>query len=762
MAVGKRKSRAPQLPKSLLDELNVDVSSANSRSKKQRTGSKDRFQGRKNRTTGYFKREHSQNVEDEESEMVLEKKPSKSHSKGKSSKEQKKAPLPHSVLAALEDDDKEIAFWEKKLGVSGTAKSSKVDPEFGWILEDLGADASDSLDMLEEDMDVGDEEDVVSPESSDEGSEALTSDSEFEGFSNNESEDEVDESQSKTKDATTGETSQVTSTRIDPLKPAVPAAQTASYVPPFLRKKAEQASSESEEQIRLRRKLQGFLNRLSSTNMGSIIGEIEGVYRENPRHLVTDTLTKLLLQTIASRESMLDQLVIVYAALGTALYRVIGIEFGAHLLQSLVERFLNLYRENGQRGTTSNKGASNLSVLIVELYNFQLISCVLIYDLVRLFLKELNDNDVELLLKILRNCGHQLRSDDPHALQDIINEVQNVVSKKDPATVSVRTKFMVETIINIKSNKAKVSAENARLNNESVNQLKKFLSSLNNRSLRATEPLRVSLDDIENVETKGKWWLVGASWKTIDNTKETQLAVESYREKVRKEEAIAQSKLLQKARKLRLNTDVRRNIFIALMGAEDYMDAWDRIEKLNLKNAQQPEIAYVLMHCVGSESSYNPFYSLVALRFCLRRHNLKKSFQFALWDFFNELQSDEENDTPSLKRVVNLARFFAALTLEQGQPLTILKKVDFMVAGSEMRTFLIVYLNDILVNTKSDIDLIKLLEVLTNEKALASKLEWFLKKHVRHNPLVSSKDKKKLEANLAMARAALQSMAQDS
>jgi len=53
----------------------------------------------------------------------------------------------------------------------------------------------------------------------------------------------------------------------------------------------------------------------------------------------------------------------------------------------------------------SGKEASNLIVLVSELYNFQVISCILIYDLVRDLLNkpQLSEYNVELLLKVVRS-----------------------------------------------------------------------------------------------------------------------------------------------------------------------------------------------------------------------------------------------------------------------------------------------------------------------------------------------------------------------
>ena len=80
-------------------------------------------------------------------------------------------------------------------------------------------------------------------------------------------------------------------------------------------------------------------------------------------------------------------------------------------------------------------------ILLSELYSFQVISCVLIYDIIRSLLSaELSEFAVELLLKLLRSryryldhvivadslrdAGPQLRQDDPSALKDIVQIVQ--------------------------------------------------------------------------------------------------------------------------------------------------------------------------------------------------------------------------------------------------------------------------------------------------------------------------------------------------
>ena len=58
---------------------------------------------------------------------------------------------------------------------------------------------------------------------------------------------------------------------------------------------------------------------------------------------------------------------------------------------------------------SKGKECSNLIILLSELYNFQVISCVLVYDVIRGLLDgDLTELKVELLLKITRSASRSL------------------------------------------------------------------------------------------------------------------------------------------------------------------------------------------------------------------------------------------------------------------------------------------------------------------------------------------------------------------
>ena len=145
---------------------------------------------------------------------------------------------------------------------------------------------------------------------------------------------------------------------------------------------------------------------------------------------VTSTLTTLMIDGISAHAMHLDSFVVLHAAFISSMHRLIGVEFGmdshcrniraltlafiasaAFVVQNVVstyEHHLRDYESDVSDVTTrpeeGGKECSNLIVLLSELYNFQVISCILLYDIIKDLLgKTLSEFRVELLLKILRS-----------------------------------------------------------------------------------------------------------------------------------------------------------------------------------------------------------------------------------------------------------------------------------------------------------------------------------------------------------------------
>ena len=610
------------------------------------------------------------------------------------------------VKERLDDDDAEIAALEKKLGIKGNKSKALEQDGLDWIAG--GSDGSEDdearglkrkrpedtkwlrdkrlkASTVEEDNteDAESEDEIQNPFSDDE----VDSD-DFEGF---ESGDNV-----KIKNSTVSARKQ----RENPYVPPVThdAAPTAKYVPPSLR---APASSDEEVLKQLRRQVQGLLNRLSESNMVSILQSLEDLYSKNARQHITLTVVDLLVGLVADPSVLNDSFLILHAGFTAAVYKVAGTDFGAQVLEQLVEKFDAFWSSNAQEG----KQALNMLAFLCNLYTFQVVGSAIIFDYIRLLLDELSENNTELLLRVIRTCGQSLRQYDPSALKDIILLLQRSIAKIGEANVSVRTKFMIETIQDLKNNRMK-AATSSTLSTEQTNRIKKALSSLNHtRSIRSGEPLQITLADIRDSDKKGKWWLVGASYhdpsKLANNTtsangKKSDLDEDAGYES----ETPGKPNLRKLAREHGMNTEVRRAIFVALLSSVDCHDAHMRLLKLHLKNKQMLEIPRVLVHCAGAENTYNPFYALVARKFC-GEHHKRKAFEFAVWDFFRQMSGlNDGEEEVNVTKIVNLAKFYATLVADGSLNLRILKKLEYPYVGTKAGMFVEVFLTTIFTQSR--------------------------------------------------------------
>ena len=186
-------------------------------------------------------------------------------------------------------------------------------------------------------------------------------------------------------------------------------------------------------------------------------------------------------------------------------------------------------------------------------------------------------------------------------------------------------------------------------------KMKKVVSSIKSRATNTSETaVRIDWNELISGEVKGRWWVVGAPWqqKERKNGKKDDDEDDKSKEAVSKSKKSAvdaandglieeklMPKLLKLAAKYRMNTDIKRSIFCIIMSGADYIDAFERLIKLNLNSNQSRDIARVLIECSGRETSYNPYYSLLAKEVCSFNPSFKFTFQLAFWDYFKSIDT---------------------------------------------------------------------------------------------------------------------------
>lgn len=328
------------------------------------------------------------------------------------------------VKSKLAQDDAEIAALEKKLGLKQGKKLPKAFAEDGLedLMGDLGEASDDEskkrkreadewlqvkrrkaqalhTDGPAEDDDEDEEDDEVDDDELDSDEDVDNLDDEIFG---SEDDDEIDGEDSEF-DGFDEEEQQPPKKKENPyIAPVVKPEPTAQkYIPPSLRARQ---NPETESLTRLKRQAQGHLNKLSEANLVSILTEFEKLYRDYPRQHVTSTLIDLLIGLICERSVLQDTFMVLHAGFIAAVYKIMGMDFGAEIVQKVVEL---LDAEGDEKGTFEGKESMNLVSLLSQLYNFHVIGSPLMFDYIRLFLQEITESNTELLLKVVRSKSNR-------------------------------------------------------------------------------------------------------------------------------------------------------------------------------------------------------------------------------------------------------------------------------------------------------------------------------------------------------------------
>ncbi|XP_005798637.1 nucleolar MIF4G domain-containing protein 1 [Xiphophorus maculatus] len=634
--------------------------------------------------TDQIKREVTKTLSNKHAEGPKEKTES-SGSKSSSKKGKKINKLQESrkmaLLEANEQEDREIKKLERCLGLNKRKNKKSLPQSFvtdgldyilgvldpgssGAGIYDDEFDEDENMDTARENFEKLDQDDSPLSDEDEEAEDDMASeesdDAEEEEMGSEEDEEEEmgDENDMNESDAASGAESEEEASHPDQ-RSEIGTSMTGKYVPPQLRNIAD--DKRKAELEKLKRKVKGLLNRLSEANMASICGQLEELYMSCSRKDMNDTLTDVLLAACVTPTLMPDRLLMEHVLLVSILHYAVGLEVGAHFLETVVRQFDEVYKNSSE-----DKECDNLIAIIAHLYNFQLVHSVLIFDILKLLVGTFSEKDIELVLFVLRNVGFALRKDDALALKELISDAQRKASDigtrfKD----QTRVRFMLETMLALKNNDMR---KIPGYDPEPVERLRKLQRTLIRSSAGGSDlKLRVSLENILKAEQVGRWWIVGSSWSGApminkhDDTTSKQSAAEGQ----------FSQKVLELARKQRMNTEVRRNIFCVLMTSEDYLDAFEKLLRMGLKDKQEREIVHVLMDCCLQEKTFNAFYAVLGEKFCSQDRRFQMTFQFCLWDKFKEL-----SNLPSCA-FTNLVQLVTHFLRKKCLSLSILKVIEF-------------------------------------------------------------------------------------
>lgn len=100
-------------------------------------------------------------------------------------------------------------------------------------------------------------------------------------------------------------------------------------------------------------------------------------------------------------------------------------------------------------------------------------------------------------------------------------------------------------------------------------------------------------------DKKGQWWLSGDLATTTENVEEVASTIDK--------EITETKRMLELAAAQRMNTDARRAIFCVIMSGEDYIDAFEKLLRLDLPGKQVTisRLYILLSSTISTRLAYN-------------------------------------------------------------------------------------------------------------------------------------------------------------
>ncbi|CAL1535331.1 unnamed protein product [Lymnaea stagnalis] len=492
-----------------------------------------------------------------------------------------------------------------------------------------------------------------------------------------------------------------------------------TYIPPA--KRAMMAGGHNEA---LRKRLKGLVNKVSEGTIQAISSQVETLYMDNSRADVNEALSDLIMEAVVTPVLCPERLVSELAMLVAILYSNVGSEVGAFFIQKLANKFDTLLCEP-EYG--NGKLMENVLLLIANIYNFKVIHCKLIFDMIEKFVAEFHERDIEILLFLLKTTGFSLRRDDPARLKQVILDIQTkarAAENSGEEGMQSRIRFMLDILMAVRNNNMR---KIPNYDTSHIEHLKKIIKTFIRAQTLGEDQLNISLEDLLKADHVGRWWIVGSAWDgrkdAFENAKDAKSKTET------SVTGTFSKQMLKLAKQQGMNTDIRRHIFCILGTSEDFEDAFARLLRLGLNRSQEREIIHVLLHCCMNEKEYNPFYSFVAQKFCTFDRRFMITVQFSMWDKFKVMDSMDKASR------IKLGHLLSHLLLTKALSVSIFKVVEFGMENKKMIRFLVQVLTEILTspNETTVVEIFERIAPFPKLKTLRQGLQVFMRIHLKES-----------------------------
>ena len=432
-----------------------------------------------------------------------------------------------------------------------------------------------------------------------------------------------------------------------------PAAPVGRYVPPALRNRVTIDNS-------IARKVRGLLNRITEATVQNIAYEISAIVDsyQIQKKVIQDLICGELIRAAVEGPRASPQ----FAAVTSMCVFGLAAQLGS---SEIVAKFTALIAEKVQSSLRGEDGRAlhNLVLTFVHMASIGSISYSTVFSFLFHLKDEFSVQAVECIYTVLRYVGSFLRSSDPLKMKEFViavHEKAGSIRSSNDGSLTQKQEILLKSVVDIKNNRQRGNF------GRNCHPLNPNISTWFKKSNAAELCLQnLSWQSLLSSDKKGLWWLSGSDLRTAGVANELDKVLSD-----KKRLGQLGPDYLKLASEQRMNTDIRRSIFVVVMSSEDYVDAFERLMGLGLKGSQEREISRVLVHCCIQETAYNPYYFFIAKSFIKQSKQQKLSFIFTISDKLKEL------DRMNVRSIANISNLVSALAAAKLVPFTIIKALN--------------------------------------------------------------------------------------
>jgi nucleolar MIF4G domain-containing protein 1 len=509
---------------------------------------------------------------------------------------------------------------------------------------------------------------------------------------------------------------------------------------------------------RLRQAITGILNKISPLAVDASYAQVHALIAGASRGDVNEALCFCLHHACLAQVRILPAILTTAAALVAALHRAEGAQVGSLHMERLVHevRFLSASYTRTSLPASNPRALPSLLTVLAALLLFKVVSAQLVLGALSHVLAAPDAAlpwpvKADALTAALGVAGLELRQEDPVALKGLLTAIQAGVKASSGKDVAAAFPLLADALTRVRNNQWASSDEDAH-----YQQLRKWVSrhtavrkdskakpkkgdkeAKHGNSTAAAQSagdvqINANWEDVLAIPETGRWWLVGAAFrpqavglKSKEQQQQQQKQASAAADSSDDDDDGAGGELdaLNKlATQQGMNTNVRRAIFSVVMAATDYIDAFDRLCKLNLGEKQDPQVLRVILHCCAQEGAFNPYYAGLLCHICSTDRRWGFTLRVVLWSIIKEWRAAAVEGTagPAQARAVaNVAAAAAYLTEQHHLQLSFLREFDTDALESVDVLFLYRYFSTLFARVQQKEELSALSACLTTKAAAA-------------------------------------------